>query len=908
MSERSFLVHPARYFGPMRVVLFVLAGSFAGEPRAQWTSADTAKVMELNAACFDQADRDPAKALSIGREALALAQQMAFIGGQAQAHGYLGYAYMRKSAFDSAQAEYGIAMRLYQDIGGTCDLAATLFNVGLNHQMQQQQDSALACFTKVLELEERCSSASTRSTRLFAIGSSYEALLRFQEALGYYDQALALDSERKDSSRLAQEHIAVANMLSALEQYDAAVEHYEQSIAISTARGDGLMAGYIHYNLGELAMRRGDADGALRNARESVDLFIQLDRKAELAHASILLGSLLVRMKNGKEAESHLLNAFRLADSLGLRDDRAMAMHELALAKEAQDDARGAMEWMKRYVAYDDSLKKQDRDARMAEMTARYETEKKEQALALAEAELEKQRSLKLAYLLGASALAMLLIAAIAQILTRRRAASALARTNAEVLRQKERAEESERAKDRFLANVSHEIRTPLNAIMGFTGLLMHEHRDERSARYLGNIREAGDNLLVVINDVLDLSRIEAGRLQLVKEPFDLHRSMRLCKEILLHRARAQGNTLTARVDANVGQWVLGDSARVLQILLNLTGNALKFTQNGAVEVTAERRDGHVLFSVRDNGIGIPAEKLGSIFERFTQVDVHDQRKYGGTGLGLSIVKELVDLHGGRVDVRSEVGKGTTFTVDLPLAATAAPETSAIHAPSSSTGSLSGRTILIAEDNEMNALVTTETMRRYYPGADLMVVRTGREAVERIDQDLDGDIGLVLMDVQMPEMDGMTATRRIRGLDGDRARVPIIALTASVLPSDLSRCLDAGMDACVPKPFKADELLRAIGSLTGDQGASPGVGYDVHDPNVALFHWLIPPRLKALRAAQSKMDPGQVKQLVHTMRPQLVARDAQRFAPLCDRILTSDGELHGTDIEALASAIDEALA
>ncbi|HRH37986.1 MAG TPA: ATP-binding protein, partial [Flavobacteriales bacterium] len=433
---------------------------------------------------------------------------------------------------------------------------------------------------------------------------------------------------------------------------------------------------------------------------------------------------------------------------------------------------------------------------------------------------------------------------------------------------------------------------------------------DERTTRYLTSIREAGDNLLVVINDVLDLSRIEAGRLQLVNETFDLHRTITLCTEILRHRAEEQGNSLKANLDDDLPRWVKGDSARVLQILLNLVGNALKFTTNGEVRINASRTEGGVTLTISDTGVGIPTEKLGSIFDRFTQVEISDQRRYGGTGLGLAIVKELVDLHAGTIDVKSTIGQGTTFTVRLPLEAAVAPVHQNARSPEHSTHSLSGRTILVAEDNEMNALVTTETLRRHYPDTSSVVVRSGQDVLDHLAADSDHDIALVLMDVQMPVMDGMTATRQIRAMAGPVAHLPIIALTASVLPSDLSKCLDAGMDACVSKPLKAEELTRAIGALTGDQGASQGVGFDVHDPQVALFHWLVPTRLKALRTATEEMHREDILHTVHTLRPQLVDRDATRFAPLCDLILKStpsdDTELRSA-AKALATAIEEAL-
>ena len=905
-------------FAPMRALFISFAVAFAPYSQGQTPSSDSARVIEANAQAMRLANPDPAGAIAKARESLSLSRRIGFKGGAAQALGYLGYAFTRNSQFDSANVAFGASLAAYLELGDSCNYAAALHNAGLNLQMQQKHDTALACFTRVLRIEERCPKAPYRSSRLFAIGSCYDNMQRFTDALPYYREALDLDSARGDTSSMIREHIALANMNSSLDRYASAAHHFQSSIDMAQAKRDRYMEGYIRYNLGELAMRQGDMAKALDEAQRSVQLFIALDRKAELAHASILLGLMHNRNGDGRKAALHLHKAYHLADSLGLSDDRATSMHELALAYETQGDARSAMKWMKRYVAYDDSLKRRDRDAKLAELTTRFETEKKEKELveskareAEATAAADRLRAQRTAYIGGALVLAAFLVLFISRYRMKRKTAEELQRVNAEVLRQKDRAEESERAKDRFLANVSHEIRTPLNAIMGFTGLLMHEHRDERTARYLNNIREAGDNLLVVINDVLDLSRIEAGRLRLVKESFDLRRTASLCEEMLRHRAQEQGDELRLEFNDDVPRWVHGDSARLLQILLNLVGNALKFTNGGTVHLRIAHADGRCHIVVSDNGIGIPEEKLTSIFDRFTQVAPSDQRRYSGMGLGLTIVKELIDLHQGGISVESEVGKGTTFTVDLPLPVAAAPA----HAPSeeakhAANGSLAGHTILVAEDNEMNALVTTETLRRYYPDAEAIVVRTGTEAVRRIEEDADDDIALVLMDVQMPELDGMAATRRIRQLSTARRDVPIIALTASVLPSDLSLCIDAGMDACVSKPFQASELISAIGRLTGDHGARTGVGYDVTDPHVALYHWLVPPRLKALRVAMEESRPDEVKRIVHTLRPQLVERDT-RFAPLCDHVLHGSSDGSGPwsmDTQELARAIEESLA
>ncbi len=884
--------------------------------RLQNAKSDSERVELLGDLSFSYADIDPEKGVEYGRQALQLAGRTGSTTAQALAHGYIAFSLTRKSDFEQAEQEYAQSIAMYEALKDTCLAAGVMYNLGLNYQARQQQEKALEIFLKVLRMEERCPQKRVRSVRLYAIGTVYAYMDRYEKALPYYEEAIRLDSAARDTMRLAKELVAIGNVYAANKELNAALQAYDQAARYSAAVGDSLNLGYIHYNMADLYLMQGDTLRGVERAERSFVLLTRLGRLAESVHAGVHLADMLIRTRRSVKAEALLNKAIDLSDSLGLDGDHLLALRAMAQAKEAQGDARAALTWYKRFVAEQDSTNVREREQQLQEITARFETEKKQKELeaaqareAVANATADRLRVQRGAYIIGAIVLAVLLVLFISRYRIKRRAAEELQRVNEEVVKQKERAEESERAKDRFLANVSHEIRTPLNAIMGFTGLLMHEHRDERSARYLSNIREAGDNLLVVINDVLDISRIEAGRLRLVEEPFDLHRSLRLCQGILQHRAEEQGDRLIIDLAPHVPTWVQGDGARLLQILLNLVGNALKFTAQGEVRVSVRMKGGNCSFEVRDTGIGIPEEKLATIFDRFSQVEVSDQRRYGGTGLGLAIVKELVALQQGTITVESEEGRGTVFTVELPLRAVSAPIGAAAIAVGPIERHLSGSTILVAEDNEMNALVTTETLRRYYPDCRTIVVSNGAQAVKEVEEDEDGDIALVLMDVQMPQMDGMEATRRIRSMTDHRSRLPIIALTASVLPSDLSRCVDAGMDACVSKPFKAEEMVEAIARLTGDRGVPPGVGYDVHDPRVALFHWLVPPRLKALTTALGAQQHDEVKRIVHALRPQLVEHDPL-FAALCDRVIHGSTDGAGPwsmDTHELVSAIENSL-
>lgn len=864
--------------------------------RLEAATHDTMRARLRIDIAFNLQRTDPEQALAHLEQARSLARSAGHIAMEAEALSDMAGHFQRRDEFATADSLVRIALRL--SAKEPCVHAMALNAQGLILQSQRDNAGALELFLQAHKEGAHCPHAGGRSARAYAVGSVYNDMGRYQEALRYFRECIALDSPMGNAGRLAREFIALGNALSGIGRVDSAHIMYDKAIAAAWQVGDSVLSGYVFYNKAELSMNAGRNAEALKEAAAADVIFQRLGSPAEVLHVGIFHGYLLILNDRVPEAALKLRTCLDLSERLGIGYERARCLRLLADAHKKLGEEKAALEYLEQHLVLKDSLDATAQKERLAEITARFETEKKEKELQTAKANeaeataaADRLRAQRAIYIGGAIVLGALLVLFISRYRMKRRAAEELERVNAEVMRQKDRAEDSERAKDRFLANVSHEIRTPLNAIMGFTGLLLHEHRDERTTRYLTSIREAGDNLLVVINDVLDLSRIEAGRLQLVKEPFDIRRTVTLCAEILHHRAEEQGDTLRTHVAPDVPPWVLGDSARVLQILLNLTGNALKFTTNGAVEVEVERDPKGIVFTVRDNGIGIPPDKQASIFERFTQVDVNDQRKYGGTGLGLSITKELVDLHGGTITVQSTPGAGTSFTVVLPLAPADAPSTATVHAAVQPSGSLAGRTILVAEDNEMNALVTTETLRHHYPYAHAEVVRTGQAALDAIAADEDNDIALVLMDVQMPVMDGMTASRRIRTMNGAAAQLPIIALTASVLPSDLSRCLDAGMNACVPKPFKAEELLRAIGQLTGDHGVAPGVGFDANDPQVALYRWLVPQRLKALRAAIANDDMEEALRIVHALRPQLVERDRTTFdAPTAHLLRTGAQE------------------
>ncbi len=392
--------------------------------------------------------------------------------------------------------------------------------------------------------------------------------------------------------------------------------------------------------------------------------------------------------------------------------------------------------------------------------------------------------------------------------------------TEQELYNALDQARGANQAKSEFLANMSHEIRTPLNGVLGVADLLTDTELTDVQTGYINTIRTSGESLLTILNDILDFSKIEAGMLSIEKIAFNLKDSAQSVIHLLHPKASEKGIGLRLDMDADIPIRVIGDPGRLGQVLMNLMSNAIKFTSEGEVRlrVHCENRDADyalIHLSVIDTGIGIPEDQIGSIFGKFIQADSSTTRKYGGTGLGLAISEQLTRLMGGEISLESTEDVGSTFRLVLPLQLDQRPEIVFLSENDThfEKTSLEGYRVLLVEDNAVNQLVARRLLEKL--GCRVDTANDGVEAVEILQRDI---YDVVLMDCQMPRMDGFEATRAIRDVEDGDARMPIIALTANALEGDRERCIEAGMDDYLTKPIRKEELAEVLGRWLETKG------------------------------------------------------------------------------------------
>ena len=637
----------------------------------------------------------------------------------------------------------------------------------------------------------------------------------YKEAEKYIDKSIELGHSRKDTLQLGSSYLGKSNLMLKLKDEAKAQFFIDSAMYV--------MKNVKHcepcYNIAKtlnaaIKNLSGNYSGALSELKE-IEVFY---KKGEGPMPEPVFFTEKARAYLGlKKYESaiQILNAVKVAEHT-YNKDVSDNYDILSKAYEGIGDYNNALKNFRLHVQAEDTLAvwQNSSEATRLELENQFTQQQLQSELDF-QTQMNVQKSTRNWILFLGIAALLLAMGLYLRLRYTRKTQRLLPHKNEIIEAEKEKAQASEKAKHQFLANMSHEIRTPMNAIKGMTDILIRRNPNDDQKEYLDGIKQSSDSLLFIINDILDISKIEAGKVELEQEPFSVNELVKNVHTIMQFKAEEKGLELLKDIPSgNLN--VNGDATRLRQILINLIGNAIKFTENGLVttsvksEQVGEKLNLH--FCVSDTGIGIEQSNIDKIFESFEQAYSDTSRKFGGTGLGLSISKKLVELHNGKIWVESEKGKGSQFHFIIPYASA---ESGAEVKPTEDfsnniADTIKGIRILLVEDNAFNVVVAQEELEDAIEGVQVEVAENGLIAVEKLKSSA---FDVILMDIQMPVMNGFEATKVIRALDSEKAQIPIIAMTANVLKEEVDLCYQAGMNDFIGKPFDTNELLNKIFNL-----------------------------------------------------------------------------------------------
>ncbi|RYD55834.1 MAG: tetratricopeptide repeat protein [Sphingobacteriales bacterium] len=723
--------------------------------RDERTRIDTLVEMALEVRNFDVD-----KASEMADEIIDRSNTVGYPRGKGRGHNLKGSCFWLQGEYDSGLDELHTAHEIAKQIKERRLEARVLNNFGNIYRDLGDLAKALSYFEAALAINEELGDEFAQSVNLTSISNLLYDLGDYDSALEYALRCLPIFEKSRDTSRLITIYNTLGNIYFKQEQFEEALGYFEENLNSSEPETAAyVMAesglGKVYYKMQDFANARKYLEHALAEGEELGNIEVQI-----ICHYYI--GRMLMDESNYRQAQQQMNSSFELAVEY-MRKHDVMSLHEgLSMLYDKMGDIPKAFHHLKAYEQLKEDIFKQTT--------------------------LNKLRNLQI------------------------RQQIELAR------KEKEVAERTAFLKQQFMANMSHEIRTPMNAITGMTRLLLGKEPRPDQLRYLNAIRQSADNLLVIINDILDLSKIEAGKIVIEQTDFSVKDMMHSIRDMLMLKAEEKHIDLKLSADPAIPNRLMGDPTRINQILINLAGNAVKFTDHGYVAVNAvlQKSEGKrhwIQFDVVDTGIGIAADYVDKIFDSFTQAGTDIARKFGGTGLGLTISKQLASLMQGDILVKSELGKGTTFTLIVPLeeAEIQLKETDNDTLTEHAKNRISRIKLLLVEDNEFNRMVAEDTLKDSLPEVRIDIAVNGQEAVDKV---ASTNYDVVLMDIQMPVMDGVTATKTIREtLPAPAKDTNIIAMTANVLQEDVKLYFEAGMNAYISKPFQTDELLLKIGSV-----------------------------------------------------------------------------------------------
>ena len=822
-------------------------------------STGNSKVNALNDLAMMLMDDKPGDAQEYAFEAYEMSQKMNYPEGKAMAADNLGLLLLNKYDYENAMKYFVESLSIRNTLNDEKGVATSKNHIGQVFFLQEDMDSALKNLTDALQIRNKITDFEGAAETHENLGHVYLHNKTYGKAREHFGQAMELRVEMEQLPEAAQLASQMGKIASDMGDSDSALAYYNQSLDLNSSiqdvasiSNDFNNIALVYWNQAKTSAfdREELLEEALEANESAFKIRVELEDNISLAETYQNFGSIYTAMGDNNNAVKYLEKSVELLRQIGAEPGTQNIYQNISLAYQDLGDFKNAYKYQMAYANNKEIIFNKEKSTALLELTTKYDSQfaAEKQKQKIADLEKEQAFSTRMRYFLMALVgLGLLLMGVLYNSYRLKKRDNNLLRAkNEEIESQKveihaknaelneknesldvlnqmlvkemadrESIEQSSFARERFLATMSHEMRTPMNIIIGLTHLLLSENPREDQIDHLRTLQFSANNLVVFINDVLDFSKIEAGKLTLESREFNAHDILKEIGRRFELPSRDKELGLNCRFDKKIPEVLLGDPARMNQILTNLVSNAIKFTHKGRVDVDIQldelnKSEATLKLVVQDTGSGIDPAKLDEMFRKFSSTSNEDLFEgYASSGLGLAITKRLIDLQNGRIEVNSVPGKGTTFTVFLPYKVIHVDKNAPKKAATPKDYSdLVGNKVLLVEDNKINQLVVAKMLRKL--GMEVITADDGLEALDAYSNQY---FDLVLMDIQMPKMDGYRTTAEIRKSSDPRKRdVPIIALTASAFLTEKEKAKLFGMNDHVGKPFGPDDLLEKISS------------------------------------------------------------------------------------------------
>jgi len=808
------------------ILLGLLMAMAFGELQAQQSSVnDTASVNLALREAREVLYKDIRKGLILTEKALKAAEAIQYEAGQAMAWHYLGRVALDTGNYQGAIDAQDKTLQLIKGLNNQGRLKAGAFNMkGIASEKMGLYKVAVSNYLQAIRLFDMLKDSSGLTNTYNNIGLVHNTQGNHERADRYYQKAFDLASGMGDEFLMITTRNNMGLSLLQQKRYSEAKSHFQATLEFDLEDGSAEYIGGSYNNLGSCELKMGNYAVAYSLYEKAISYKRQAEDNFGLTISLINLGQTLTQLEKYNQAKEALYEAVQISKKTGVKQHESEAYLHLSTLLDSLGDPASSLFYYRTYQSLRDSLYLIEQRLEIERLQTEYNVEKKDLEIGNQQVLLEKQKfqlHVFIAALLLISIGLIVLTILIYNIRKLNRKLNdkqeqlelknqLLHKTNDKLSQARDLAERSSRAKSNFLSNVSHEIRTPMNVIMGLSQLLQDERLSSKGRQNIHFIQESSNHLLHIINDILDLSKIEAGKITFDDSNFHLTE--------LLEQLRVSMETLKTGKDiklefkwpADLPDYFRGDRTRLQQILTNVVSNAIKFTEHGKVqlelEITDRSNDLYQLkFTISDSGIGIPADRLDKIFDSFTQAEEDHSRTYGGTGLGLTITKKLVELQGGSIRVKSMFQEGSEFTIQLSYFADSPSELLPDLEKVNNKVDFSNLRILLVEDNRLNINLATQLFKKWK--ALYAIAENGYEALDQLKK---MNFDIILLDLHMPGINGFETFKAIRK---NEINTPVVALTADAFEDTRDKVKTMGFDEMLIKPYRAEELIRLIQKL-----------------------------------------------------------------------------------------------